>query len=177
MSYVLDFIGKLKRYSSGIIFSQTATGSCSNTTSETTISSTGVGTLVLPANFFVAGRSIRLVAFGYGSSTANPTITIKIKFGSTAIATISGASGNGTDDTWKLDSVITCRTTGASGTLFTQAYFNEMHNSGLRKGSNNTATTTVDTTASQIISITAQFSAANASNYIHCTNLIVHALL
>lgn len=176
MSYVVDFTGGIKRHATSTIFIQTATGSCANTTSETTITSTGIGSLILPANFFVPGRSLLINALGYHSSTGNPTITIKLKAGSTVLATITGSSGNGSSDSWALSGLVTCRTGGASGTIFSQLYYNEVQNSGLRSGNDATTTVTLDCTASQALTITAQWSAAAAGNNIHLTNAVFSAI-
>lgn len=68
-----------------VIFSQTATRTITNTTTETSQFSTGVGTLTLPANFFKVGKTIRLMLRGYISTTGTPNATIRIKLGSTVI--------------------------------------------------------------------------------------------
>jgi hypothetical protein len=158
------------------MFTQTATGSCTNTTTQTTITSTGVGSLTLPANFFIAGRTLKIEGMGYHSSTGNPSITIRVKLGSTTIATLTGSSGNGSNDTFRVSGVITCRTTGASGTVFPQLEYDEIQHNGLTAGSDGTAAVTIDTTINQALTITAQWGTANAGNTINLTNLTVVAL-
>jgi hypothetical protein len=176
LSYLTNFLGGAKRRADGILFAQTSTASCTNTVTETTISSSGLGSLTLPANFFMVGRSLKFEAFGYHSSTGNPTITIKIKYGSTVIATMTGSSGNGTNNTFSLIGVTTCRTIGSSGLVFTQSALQELHSNGLRVGNNATATVTINTTTSNAISITAQWGTANSGNNIHLTNFILTAI-
>ena len=176
MSYILDLVGGMKRYSHGNLFVQTATKSCSNTTSETTLTHTGAGALTLPANFFIAGRSLAIRAGGYFSSIVTPTLTIKIKYGSTVIATMTGTSVASTSKTWLLDAVITCRTTGSSGTVFTIANYRELVAAGLNVGNNATGTVTINTTTSNAISVTAQWGTASASNNINMSNLILEAI-
>ncbi len=161
----------------GNLFCQTATGTIANSTTETAISSTGVGSLTLPANFFVAGKTIRICGRGYHSSASAPTIRIKVKFGSTVILdTTAVTSGNDTNAMIEIAGDITCRTTGASGTVFAQGQYHEFGSSPNAFQMVNTATVTVDTTASQAITVTAQWGTASASNTISLTNLTVEAL-
>lgn len=156
------------------LFTQTASATVANTTAETALSSTGEGSLTLPANYLRVGRTIRVKAWGYHSSTAGPTIRIRIKLGSTTVLdTTAINSGNGTNKMWTVDGVITCRTTGGSGTVFGQGFYAELHPSGTTDSMVNTGATTVDTTATQAISVTAQWGTANAGNTITCTNLTV----
>jgi hypothetical protein len=178
MSYNINFAGGVKRSDVGVLFVQTATGTIANSTTETSISSTGVGTLTLPANFFIAGRSLRIMGLGFHSSVAvAPTIRIKIKLGSTIVLdTTAVTSGIDTSAAIYIYGAITCRTTGASGTIFAQGEYQEMGTTPNHFQMVNTATTTIDTTASQAITVTAQWGTASASNTISLTNLIVEAI-
>lgn len=176
MSYLIDFLGGIKGYPESVLFIQTDTVTVANTASETTLSGTGVGSLTLPANFFILGRSVRFRGLGYHSSTGNPTITFKVKFGSTVLETITGTSGNGTNDGFEFDGIITCRTTGSSGTLQSQGKYQELHTSGLNQGGGNTSTVTINTTTSQTVSITVQWGTANSGNTISLTNFILERL-
>jgi hypothetical protein len=161
---------------SGTLFTQTSDATCANTTTETTLTSTGVGTLTLPANFFVSGKTIKLQAYGFHSSTSGATLTIRVKLGSTTILTATGSSGTDTNAVIIMDTMITCRTTGASGTVAGQGVYSEMGNSPNFRQMVNTSTVTVDTTASQAITMTAQWSAAAAGRTITVTNLSVQVL-
>lgn len=161
----------------GTLFTQTNTVTVANTAAETAITGTGVGTLTLPANFFVAGKTIRFYARGFHSSTANPNVTVKFKLGSTTImttATVSG--GNGSNDGFVAFGDITCRTTGGSGTVIGQGQYLELHSSAAILGMVSTGTTTIDTTASQAVSVTFTWGTASASNTISCTNFTLEAL-
>ena len=174
---MVQFVDGIKQFGSGVIFIQTATGTVSNTTAETAITSTGVGTLTLPTNFFVAGKTLRITGDGYHSSTASPNITVKVKFGSTVILTTGAvASGNDTSVGFEFSAIITCRTTGVSGTVFAQGEYIEYGASPDAHQMVNTATNTVDTTATQAITVTVQFSVASSSNNINLTNLVVEVL-
>jgi hypothetical protein len=156
------------------LFTQTATGTSANSTAENTISSTGVGTLTLPTNFFVAGKTIRIRGKGFHSSTASPTLNLKVKFGSTVINTTGAHTHhNATNGYFDFECDITCRTTGAGGTVFSQGIFTDATD---HVSMGNTATVTVNTTTTQAITVTAQWSAASASNTISMTNLTVEVL-
>lgn len=161
----------------GCIFTQTATGTAANTTSETTISSTGTGTLTLPADFFTVGKKIRLTGFGIHSGTASPNLTIKIKFGSTVILTTGAvATGNSTNEGFNIAADITCRSTGVSGTVMSGGNYIENATTPRSFGMVNTGTVTVNTTVSQAITVTAQWSVANASNTISLQDFAVEVL-
>lgn len=171
------YVNGIQQYDSRALFVQTATGTCANTTTETTITSTGIGTLTLPANFFVAGKTIRIKAWGFHSSTASPNLTMKVKFGSTAILTTGAhAMHNDTNGLWEIDCMITCRTTGSSGTVFGQGLFADYGTLGDHVQMVNTATTTVNTTTTQAVTVSAQWGTASASNTISLTNLAMEVL-
>ena len=175
---MVQFVDGIKQFGSGVLFTQTATGTIANSVTETAINSTGIGTLTFPVNFFVAGKTIRISGKGFHSSTASPTIRIKIKFGSTVILdTTAQTSANDTNAGIAIEGFITCRTTGASGTVFSQGYYGEYGASPTFRQMVSTATVTVDTTATQAITVTAQWGTASASNTISLTNLIVEALV
>ena len=161
----------------GVLFTQTDTVTVADTVTETALTGTGVGTLTLPANFFVAGKTLKIRALGYHSSTASPNITLRFKLGSTTVLTTGTiSSGNATDEAWICDAFLTCRTTGATGTVIGQGYYDELHGVGSTGGMVNTAATTIDTTASQAISLTVEWGTANAGNTISCTNLVIEIL-
>ena len=180
MSYLINFLGGRKQTQSGVLFTQTSTVTVANTVTETAITDGGVGSLVLPANFFIAGRTIKLVGAGYHSNNNSDTLRIRVKFGSTAILdTGAQASGASSNDGFQLAAFITCRTTGASGTIMAQGEYKEYTGTPSSHDTYqlvNTSTTTIDTTASQTISVTAQWAVASASNTISLAIFTVEAL-
>jgi hypothetical protein len=161
-----QYTSGIKQWVDGSIFVQTADKTIANTVTETTILGTGDGTLTLPANFFVAGKTIKFDIQGYHSSTGNPTVTVKIKLGGTVIATGTGSSGNGSTDGFTIAGTITCRTTGAGGTVVAAGFYDEWHTNGLKIGLVQTGTTTIDTTTSQVLDITVTWGTAAAGNTI-----------
>jgi len=159
------------------LFTQTATGTAANTVSETTITSTGVGTLTLPTDFLLAGKTIKITGHGIHSASGSPSITIKVKLGSTVVLTTgSVATGNTTNEEWEIAALITCRTAGSSGTVFAQGCYIENASTPRSFGMANTSATTINTTTSQALTITAQWTAANVANTISLTNLVVEVL-
>lgn len=75
----------------------------------------------LPANFMAIGKTLRVSATGRVTTVTTPgTLTITINFGGTVIAS-SGAmtlnAGAQTNDTWKLEWLLTCRAIGASANM------------------------------------------------------------
>lgn len=176
-----SYLDSIEQTLSAVIFVQTASKTVANTTTETTLNSTGVGSLSLPTNFFVIGKKIRIVARGY-RSTANPsgTLRIRVKLGATTIldTTALTATNGLTNRAWELNGVIVCRTTGAAGTVMAQG---RCHMAQTTTTANfwemlNTSTIVIDTTAAQAITVTAQWGTADASNTITCSNLSTEVL-
>ena len=156
------------------------TGTVTNTTTETTLILTNEGALTIPASFLVPGRTLRVRAKGY-FSTNNPavTLTLEVKLGSLTVCT-SGAqtpTASLASRYWELDTDITCRVKGASGTLFGQGAFKYM---AAATGAptwwemRNTAVGSLDTTFSHPFDITATWGVGvAAADTISMTNLIV----
>lgn len=154
-----------------VLFTQTADKTVTNTTTETSLIGTGVGMLTLPANFFDIGRTIRVTMAGVYSTVAvtGDTVTIKVKYGSTVIATKATTAlvTGGTNLAWEAEALITCRSTGTSGTVqigggltyqiaAATAVYDELNNG--------VATSTLNTTTSNLLDITVTHSSASASN-------------
>lgn len=155
----------------GNIFTQTADATVSNTITETSIISTGIGTKTLPSNFFVPGKTYRIRLRGYLSSTGTPTINVKHKLNSiTLIQTGVQTINNTSNGYFIVDAVVTCRTTGVSGTLSPVGTFDyETTGAGHVSGTYgmvSTSPVTIDTTASQTIDTTVTWGTASAGNVI-----------
>ncbi len=166
-------------YISSGLFSATASATVENTTTETTILGTVSGTKTLATNTFTVGKKITIRAMGILTATASsPTVNIKFKMGSTVI----GGTGAvalpeiGTPSNWEAVIHITCRTTGASGSIVAGGEFS--YYGGETKTFVSipfTTTSSFDTTATQTADITATWSAASAANVIRTeiANLII----
>lgn len=164
-------------YVEGAIFNATASATVANTVTETTLIGTGTGSLTLPVNFLAVAKAIEVEAWGTIATILTPTLRIKVKLGSTVVidttaATLLTITGT---NLWNAKASIDCRTAGASGTVFGQGmamYYTSVTGlSGI--ASPNTTTSTVDTTATQVIDFTVQWGSASASNTITCTNFKV----
>lgn len=174
------YLAGIKQSMSGVLFTQTASQTVANTVTETTLFTTGIGSVTLPANFFAIGKDIRIRAKGYFSTTGNPNITFKAKYGSTALVD-SGAftAGAGVaNHLWFVDVVITCRTTGGTGTVFSQGMGKlfSAHTTVAEFDMETAAAVTIDTTASTAIDLTVTWGTADAGNTITCTNVSVEVL-
>lgn len=164
----------------GCLFTQTADGAATNTTTETSLVGAGVGSVTLPANFLVVGKTLRLRLVGRHSTQATPgTLTVRVKLGSTVLGSFTTTpTGSVTDGYFILDYLLTCRTAGGSGTAIGQGRF-EFGTSSAAGGTRSfvaTAATTIDTTASQTVDVTAQWQTASTSNSVTITNAFLEAL-
>lgn len=174
--------GTLTQILSGTAFTQTNTVTVGNTTTETSLLGTGVGTKTLPANFLIAGKSVRVKISGIFSTTASPgNLTFTAKLGATTIgtATITNLLANTTDGAFDGTIEFTCRTTGGSGTIMTNgkvSYDIGTFVQGAAALNNTGATTTIDTTTSKAIDITVTWQTANASNTISNTTCFIETL-
>lgn len=165
-----SYVAGIEQTLSGVIFTQAADKTLTNSTSETTLFGSGVGTLTLPANFFAVGKTIRLTISGiYSTPVGASSIVINVKYGSTVIATVTTSAlaslGSGLGF-WGCV-LITCRTTGATGTV--EVGGSVVYAAGAAGATatdylnNGGATTTIDTTASAKIDITGTWDAATTS--------------
>lgn len=162
----------------GVVFSGTADKTVANTTTETSLMPTGVGSATLAANSFSVGKVLKVRLAGrYGTKDAPAgNIDVKVKLGATVVNSVASHAldPSETDQYWRLELCLTCRTTGASGTVIGQTAW---EHAALSSGNTAmevasmvaTGVVTVDTTASKLVDVTAQFSTANASNTITTT--------
>lgn len=141
-----------------------------NTTTETTLA-----TYTIPAADAVAGATYRIEMWGQASCTGTPTVTFRGRIGGSAGTSLSPntftfASGVAAKR-WRSSLLVTCTTTGASGTWASSI---TSQSSIPSAGSNTTTDSTVltdgtngavrDTTISSDLVITGAWSAASASN-------------
>lgn len=168
-------------YVTAAIFAATAGATVGNSTSETTVVPSGTGGLTLPANFLTAGKTIKLRAEGYITNTLTPTIRIRVFFGATAILDTAATTMSTITGTmrWTFDCIITCRSTGGSGTVIAQGEFRYYTVATTIAGADavSTTTTTIDTTTTQAIDVKATWGTANASNTLTCTNFLAEITL
>lgn len=157
----------------GGLFAQTSTSPVvTNTTTESSIVDGGVGTLTVPANGFSVGDSFVAHLTGHISSANNQGLHIRIKSGSVVLADANLTIPTTTTKHWTLDITFTIRAIGAagiasiaSGGMFTYNKDASTAFDGLNFSTENN--TTFDTTVSNTLDITAQWSAANTANIIY----------
>lgn len=160
------------------LFSQTSTVTVANSSVETTLVGTGIGSVTIPANYFSVGTTLKIRGYGFHTASGSPNITVKIKFGSSIILnTGAQSSGNSTNALVYIDAILTCRSTGASGTLQAQGYYQESGGGINNFPMVNITTTTFDTTVSQTVDITVQWGTASTGNSISLSNLAIEAII
>lgn len=101
------------------LFAQTA-NSVNSGTAETSIFNTGVGSLTLPNGCIAAGTVFTQTAYGKRSgNSSTPTFQLLLYIGTTQVAAseIYTSATGWNDGRAKVESIMTCRTTGATGTF------------------------------------------------------------
>lgn len=180
---LVAYVDTVKQSDTRTLFTQTTDKTVTNDATETTLTTTGKGTLTLPANFFVAGKTVRLTASGYYSTQIVPiTLNIRLKFGSTTIVATGDQTPGGamSNRFWRVVAEITCRSTGAAGTVIAQSAWEHQSTatgSPINWEMITTTAVTVDTTAGAAIDLTADWGAGVAAgDSITCSNLSLEVL-
>jgi hypothetical protein len=161
------------------LFTMTVSSSVNTTLVETSIlgstmtaSVQGIGTLTLPANFCTIGKTVYLVAVGTYTDTGTPDLAMNVYLNNTKVlgssATLSSITGN---DSFTMTLMLTCRTTGTSGTIMAsgQAVGNTSL-IGSSAMSFNSTLTTINTTLAQTLIVTVAFNSNSASDNLTFTN-------
>ena len=154
-----------------------------NTTVETSIIGAGVGSLTSIANTASAGNASRLRAGGTVNITGNPTVTLRLYAGPTGTTLLSSfviaLSTLSANSPWQLNTDIAVKSIGVATVASIQinatfqVFDTTSVSSYVHQALNNT---TYDTTVINVLRLTIQWSAANASN-IFTTNLLnTHSL-
>jgi hypothetical protein len=146
-----------------MMFSQTADKTVGNTTTETTLVTTGRGTVTIGANVLVRGSRLEIRGRGHVSDTGTPTLTLRIYLGATEILdsgaiTLPTVSAAG----FAFDIDVTCRTAGAGGEVVASGRIS--YDDGTAAFLVKTTVTSIDTTAAQVVDVTVEWGAASASN-------------
>jgi len=156
------------------LFAQTANSTTiTTTTDELTLIDGGVGSLIVPANGFVVGDSFRVEMGGLMSAHNNDTIRIRLKSGAVSLADSGPLTmPQISNQVWMLNVTFTIRAIGASGvaSIVSLAQFHILKAaSGTQQGFawNTVNSTTFDTTISNTLNVTAQWSSNNANNSIY----------
>ena len=135
-----------------------AANSAGITTTETV-----VATATIPANSFVVGARYKVRISGTITSTVANAVTINLRVGPTTltgtVVTTNGPSATttATSNGFTWEGTITCRSVGATGTLYGSSFFvgSATQPFTVATGhSNNTGTSTIDTTVANLIEAT-----------------------
>lgn len=161
------------------IFAQTSTVTVANSVAVTTLLGTLTGSSTLPANFFGVGKTIIIYVAGTINTTGSPTCTVDVTIGGVSMGSLVFTHTNAvTTGYFNARFVLTCRTTGASGTIQAEGIgtWNPGTSSALSFFSNSATSAAVNTTGTLAINVRAQWSAANASNSIVASVATAHYL-
>jgi hypothetical protein len=149
---------------SWVAFQATADGIAVANTSAATVSYNGP---IFPANFWTAGKSMRVSFSGNYSTTGTPTLNVGLDLatnvdtylnGNTAWTTANNAAGA----QFHSDFIITCRSTGVSGSFVCHGV--DLFNTAVANFLPNATATTIDTTQVSQLKLVFKWSAASPSN-------------
>lgn len=170
----------IKTTLSGCIFSSTADAGPTNTVTETSVIGSGIGSKVLPADWWAIGKSIKITVTGRITNTLTPTIQVKGKINSTIVVDTTAVATAAITGTrfWKAEIYLTCRTLGATGSIQGQGCFEYSTTTStiFRFQAGNTIATTIDTTIANTLDVTLTWGTASASNAATGTNCTVEVL-
>lgn len=160
------------------LFTQTSDQTITATTTETTLLSTGLGSLTVPANGFQVGDTFQLRICGIVSAHNNDNFKFNLKSGSVILAT-SGliTMPTVTNKVFEIIADFCIRAIGTTGVaeIVTNGSFTyNKDSSNAFEGQNfiTTNNTTFNTTIGNTLNVTAQFSSTNAGNLL--TSKIVY---
>lgn len=119
--------------------------------------------------------------YGYMNTLASPgNLTVETKLNSIVVATTTAVAAptSLTNRRVEIETIITCRTTGVTGTVMAQGsfQFNNNTTAGLTREMLNMSTVTINTTTNQAIDVTMTWSTASTSNNITITNATIEII-
>lgn len=158
------------------LYAQTAVSAdLENTTTETSIVGTGVGSLTIPANQFAIGDSYTAKISGKISAANNDLITIRIKSGATVLATTGAISLSPTTDKgWECKIDFTITAIGATGSISTHGIFDYNRDTGGLEGFVFQDVEAFDSTVANTLDITAEWGQASRNDLINSANFVLH---
>lgn len=173
----LTSLGKLRDFPMMCILTNTADSSAiASSASENNFS---VNRVIVPP-MWKAGGILRVRIGGVYSTTGTPTLTLRLKLGSTNILVFGAKAGinNASNQSWLVLADIICRTLGSSGTVMAQGsvFFNDAANRDTLETVVNSSTTTISTLANQTLQLSAQWSASSSSNTTTLKNFVLEVI-
>jgi hypothetical protein len=157
-----------------VIYNNTAD---SNTVSNTTTETDFDKSFTFPVNSLTVGKIIRIKAYGkYGCTNASPTLAIRLYVGTNALTSgnISMTAVAETTQGWTFEGICIIRTIGVSGTMMSDSwgiYQTQRHWAACQPG-----TLAIDTTATALVKLSAQWGTAAAANTITIENITIEVL-
>jgi hypothetical protein len=139
-----------------------------------TVTETAIASLSIPANDPTVGAVYRIKAWGTATVTGTPTLTFRTNLSGTAFIAFPAVTvrSGATDGFWEVEFYVACVTTGATGTFTGFAKYGHNFLTSVttytKIGPIVVASVTRDTTATIAMNLTAQWSAASASNSCFC---------
>lgn len=150
-----------------------------NTTIETILNNA----FTFPANFFTAGKTVRIYAsclFGAtGISPSSPNLAVKVKIGTTTFSTESYPVVTTSGARVSFEIITVCRTTGVTGSFGRSGFAlgeGAVGGTGIVLSAVGGSPVTMDTTTTQTVTITAQWSVADPTDTIVLHQLTIEAL-
>jgi len=163
----------------GLFAQTTSSPLISNTTTETSLIGTGVGSLIVPANSFKVGDSFIGSMAGHINSLNNEYIRIKVKTGSIILGDTGLIKlGQCTNQHWDLQLRFTVRALGAAGIASIASFGQFTYSKDASDTFEGTDfitinTTTFNTTINNTLNITAEWNSASISNNIYSETFIL----
>lgn len=159
-------------------FVQTASVTVTDTETETSLVSTGVGSSTISAGTMVAGSTVRVTFRGYidAAAVSSPSSTVRVKIGASCVLEATGLGTYGVvDKPFYGECLVTVRTTGVSGTAIGQG--STATGANVIKPMAMAAVATVDTTIANAVDVTWDYgTGATAADSITLTNLVIEVL-
>jgi hypothetical protein len=173
---VADFVTQIQPLIPGLygLYAQTSSSNpIANTTVESSLIGSGVGSFTIPANAFKVGDSFHAKLIGHISCNGAATIRLRIKAGTIILADTGVIDLDAsTNKHWELNVYFTIRTLGGPGvaSIASGGIFSYIKNSGVNfEGTNFSIinNTTFDTTTDSTLKVTAEWGSANVADSIY----------
>ena len=158
------------------LYAQTVvSATVTNTTTETSIVGSGVGSLTVPASTFLRGDSYHAKIGGVMSAQNGDDITINIKTGATVLATTGAISLSPvTALGWELELDFTIASLTATGSMCTNGNFAYNRDTGSLEGFVFQDVQTIDTTIANTLDITVTWGQAKTQDEIYSANFVLY---
>ena len=158
------------------LYAQTVqSATVTNTTTETSIIGSGVGGLTVSPNVFQVGDSYHGKVGGVISNQNGDEITIRIKTGTTILATTGLISlERATTQGWECELDFTIAAIGSTGTICTNGNFAYNRNTGSLEGFVFQDVQPLDTTVANTLDITVEWNQAKTQDQIYSANFVLY---